>query len=171
MRPAHSPNTSRPRGSSGVWPDLKEQIAVEESQLERLLAIHQPLLERSRSQAPNDIELSALAALLHSFYTGIENLFRRIAIEIDGGIDKGEGWHRRLLVQMGISRDSRPSVVSGELLERLHSYPQFRPVFRSSYSFQLHWQTVQPLVRDWEAQSDALLHQHASSDSPTGSRH
>jgi hypothetical protein len=154
-----------------VWPDLKEQIAVEESQLERLLAIHQPLLERSRSQAPNDIELSALAALLHSFYTGIENLFRRIAIEIDGGIDKGEGWHRRLLVQMGISRDSRPSVVSGELLERLHSYLQFRHVFRSSYSFQLHWEKMQPLVLHCEETFDSLRAEIASFISQMDSRH
>ncbi|HEY4575243.1 MAG TPA: hypothetical protein VIJ26_14800 [Thermoanaerobaculia bacterium] len=154
-----------------MWPDLKEQIAVEESQLERLLAIHQPLLERSRSQAPNDIELSALAALLHSFYTGIENLFRRIAIEIDGGIDKGEGWHRRLLVQMGISRDSRPSVVSGELLERLHSYLQFRHVFRSSYSFQLHWEKMQPLVLHCEETFDSLRAEIASFISQMDSRH
>ncbi|MFL6258303.1 MAG: hypothetical protein ACJ76Y_01220 [Thermoanaerobaculia bacterium] len=139
-----------------MWPDLKEQIAVEESQLERLLAIHQPLLERSRTQAPNDIELSALAALLHSFYTGIENLFRRIAIEVDGGIDKGDGWHRRLLVQVGTSRDSRPSVISNELLERLQPYLQFRHVFRNSYSFQLHWEKMQPLVLHCEETFESL---------------
>ena len=64
-----------------MWPDLKDQISVEEAQLQHLLTVHQPLLHQSRAQAPNAIELSALAALLHSFYTGIENLFRRIAIE------------------------------------------------------------------------------------------
>jgi hypothetical protein len=71
-----------------VWPDLKDQISVEEAQLQHLLAVHQPLLDQVRSQAPSAIELSALAALLHSLYTGIENLFRRIAIEVDGGIDR-----------------------------------------------------------------------------------
>lgn len=154
-----------------MWPDLKEQIAVEESQLERLLAIHQPLLERSRTQPPNDIELSALAALLHSFYTGIENLLRRIAIEIDGGIDKGEGWHRRLLVQMGGSRESRPAVISGELLERLQPYLQFRHVFRSSYSFQLHWEKMQPLVLHCEETFGSLRVEIASFISQMDSRH
>jgi hypothetical protein len=145
-----------------VWPDLKEQIAVEESQLEHLLTIHQPLLERSRTQAPNAIELSALAAFLHSFYTGIENLFRRIAIEIDGGIDRGDGWHRRLLAQMGVSRDSRPAVISSELLGRLQPYLQFRHVFRSSYSFQLHWEKMQPLVLHCEETFDSLRAEIAS---------
>jgi hypothetical protein len=52
-----------------VWPDLKDQISVEEAQLHQLLAVHQPLLDQVRTQAPSAIELSALAALLHSFYT------------------------------------------------------------------------------------------------------
>jgi hypothetical protein len=129
-----------------VWPDLKDQISVEEAQLQQLLALHQPLLDQVRTQAPNAIELSALAALLHSFYTGIENLFRRIAVEVDGGIDKGDGWHRRLLLQMIEDRGSRPPVISRDLLERLQPYLQFRHVFRSSYSFQLRWEKMQPLV-------------------------
>ena len=103
-------------------------------------------MEKSCAQAPNAIELSALAALLHSFYTGNENVFRRIVIEIDGGIAKGDGWHRRLFTQMGNARDGRPLVISGELSERLQSYLQFRHVFRNSYSFRLHWEKMQPLV-------------------------
>lgn len=131
-------------------PDLKDQIAVEEAQLQQLLVLHQPLLEKSRSLPPDPIELSALAALLHSLYTGIENLFRRIAIEIDGGIDKGEGWHRRLLLQMVEGRGNRAPVISTELLGRLQPYLQFRHVFRNSYSFQLQWEKMRPLVLDCE---------------------
>jgi len=133
-----------------VWPDLRDQIAVEEAQLQQLLALHRPLLEKSRSQAPDPIELSALAAFLHSLYTGIENLFRRVAIEIDGGIDKGEGWHRRLLLQMTEERKGRPAVISRGLLDRLQPYLQFRHVFRNAYSFQLQWDKMQPLVLESE---------------------
>ncbi len=50
-------------------------MGVEEAQLEQLLALYHPLLEKCRLEEPSPIELSALAALLHSFYTGIENLF------------------------------------------------------------------------------------------------
>ena len=133
-----------------MWPDLRDQIAVEEAQLQQLLALHRPLLEKSRSQAPDPIELSALAAFLHSLYTGIENLFRRVAIEIDGGIDKGEGWHRRLLLQMTEERKGRPAVISRGLLDRLQPYLQFRHVFRNAYSFQLQWDKMQPLVLESE---------------------
>ena len=62
---------------------LRKQIDVEREQLRRLLDAHRPLLEQCRQQAPSAIELSALGAMLHGFYTGIENVFKRIAIELD----------------------------------------------------------------------------------------
>ena len=139
-----------------MWPDLRDQIAVEEAQLQKLLALHRPLLEKSLSQAPDPIELSALAAFLHSLYTGIENLFRRVAIEIDGGIDRGEGWHRRLLLQMAEERRNRHPVISSGLLDRLQPYLQFRHVFRNAYSFQLQWDKMQPLVLNCEETFSAL---------------
>jgi hypothetical protein len=133
-----------------VWPDLRDQIEVEEAQLQRLLEVHKPLLEKCRTQSPDPIELSALSALLHSFYTGVENLFRRIAIEVDGRIVTGESWHRRLLLQMAEETERRPAVISSGLLERLRPYLQFRHVFRNSYSFQLQWDKMEPLVLDYE---------------------
>jgi hypothetical protein len=83
-------------------------------------------------------------------------MFRRIAIEIDGGISKGESWHRRLLLQLAESRENRPPVISSWLLDRLQPYLQFRHVFRSSYSFQLQWDKMQPLVLHCEEVFAAL---------------
>ena len=83
-------------------------------------------------------------------------MFRRIAIETDGGIAKGESWHRHLLLQMAESRSSRPPVVSPQLRDRLQPYLQFRHVFRSSYSFQLQWDKMQPLVLHCEETFAAL---------------
>jgi hypothetical protein len=57
----------------------------------------QPLLSKCRETVPTDIELSALAAVLHSFYTGVENIFKRLAVEVDGQPPQGEAWHRDLL--------------------------------------------------------------------------
>ncbi|HSK76351.1 MAG TPA: hypothetical protein VLQ45_07805, partial [Thermoanaerobaculia bacterium] len=102
-----------------MWPDLREQVAVEESQLQQLLDLHRPLLEKCLTVEPDAIELSALAALLHSFYTGMENLFRRIALEVDGGVAQGSAWHRLLLQQMTEPGTGRPAVLSTELHERL----------------------------------------------------
>lgn len=63
-------------------PKLAKQINVEREQLRRLIAIHSKLLVNCASHIPNDIELSALAALLHSFYTGVENIFKRVRLSL-----------------------------------------------------------------------------------------
>jgi len=154
-----------------VWPDLKDQIAVEDAQLQQLLDVHRPLLEKCRSEAPNLIELSALAAFLHSFYTGVENLFRRVAVEIDGGIWQGDQWHRRLLQQMTEPGEARPSVISLELYDRLHPYLQFRHVFRSSYSFQLRWDKMAPLVLHYEETFAAFRAEIATFSARMDERH
>jgi hypothetical protein len=61
-----------------VWDDLREKAAVEREQLHRLLDHCRSLLEKCAANPPNEIELSPLAAMLHSFYNGIENIFKRI---------------------------------------------------------------------------------------------
>lgn len=63
-----------------MWHKLAKQISVEREQLNRLIEIHSRLIARCASKAPNDIELSALATLLHSFYTvrhGIASFWMR----------------------------------------------------------------------------------------------
>ena len=65
---------------------LAKQITVELNQLHHLLENHRPLLQKCLSEKPDPIERSALAAMLHSFYTGIENILKRVALKIDGGL-------------------------------------------------------------------------------------
>jgi hypothetical protein len=129
-----------------VWPELKEQLAVEQEQLQQLFEVHRPLLERCRVQEPDAIELSALGAFLHSFYTGVENLFRRVTLELGSRMPQGEAWHQRMLQEMMQADEHRPAFISAELGAQLKIYLGFRHVFRQAYSFQLHWEKMAPLV-------------------------
>ena len=125
---------------------LQKQVSVELEQLHRLLRIHQPLLDKCGSASPNQIELSALAAMLHSFYTGIENIFKRVAVEMDGGPPVGEIWHRRLLDSMTGANVARPAVIGFELRDVLRGYLDFRHVFRHAYTHELQWRKMSALV-------------------------
>jgi hypothetical protein len=129
-----------------VWPKLRKQIALELDQLNRLLETHRPLLQQCLRTPPSDIELSALAAMLHSFYTGIENILKRVALESDGAMPSGEFWHRELLAAMTRSCKVRPPVISCTLAEGLREYLEFRHVFRQAYTFDLRWDKMRALV-------------------------
>lgn len=133
-----------------MWHRLRRQIEIEQEQLSRLLATHRELLGKCKSSEPGPDETAALAAVLHSFYTGIENLFKRIAAEIDHSVPRGEYWHSELLERMTQPNPERPAVISESLSERLQEYLDFRHVFRHAYSFELHWNKMTSLVHNIE---------------------
>ena len=129
---------------------LRKQIDVERQQLRRLIDEHRPLLESCVSTVPTAIEVSALATFLHSYYSGIENSLKRIAIEIDGAAPSGDAWHRQLLMSMATVTDRRPSVLSETLYEALGEYLSFRHFFRQAYSFHFDWSKMSHLVLNAE---------------------
>lgn len=153
-----------------MWAKFRKQQAVEREQLRRLLATMQPVLAKCREERPTEIELSALAAMLHSFYTGIENIFKRVTVELDANPVRGESWHRELLDRMGRTGPRRPALLSVELRERLQEYLGFRHVFRHAYSFELDWEKMAPLVLNCELtlqQLEAALDQFLGSAAPS----
>jgi hypothetical protein len=134
-----------------VWPDVEEQVAVEQAQIDELFEAYRVAIRKSSQQEPDFIERSALATMLHSFYTGIENIFKRVALEIDGDIPSGSASHSDLLTAMTRTTPSRPPVISEELHLRLSAYLSFRHVFRHAYSFQLEWDKMRDLVLQSQA--------------------
>jgi hypothetical protein len=142
--------------NSSEWDKFRKQQAAEREQLQRLLAGIKGLLAKCRDTAPNEIELSALAATLHSFYTGVENIFKRVAVELDCEPVRGDAWHRELLLRMKTPTLRRPALLSEELHNTLNEYLRFRHVFRNAYSFDLDWRKMSPLVLRLEETFDNL---------------
>lgn len=134
-----------------MWDRLRKQAEVELEQLRRLIETHRPLLKRSATSPPDPIQLSALAALLHAFYSGIENVLKRVATELDGATPSGESWHRELLEAMTTSTERRAAVISEGLRDSLSEYLQFRHFFRHAYTFELRWDKMRSLVLGCEA--------------------
>lgn len=55
-------------------------------------------MEKCKTTKPDPIERSALAAMLHAFYTGVENILKRIALGINGRLPEGEFWHLDMFI-------------------------------------------------------------------------
>jgi hypothetical protein len=139
-----------------VWRKLRKQIAVEREMLNQLLTDFRPLLCKCADTPPDRIEVSALAAMLHGFYNGVENIFKRVALELGEDLPRQEGWHKALLAQMTRPGADRPAVLSPELADRLVKYLEFRHLFRNAYPFQLRWDRMENEVGDVEAVLNSL---------------
>jgi len=125
---------------------LKADIQRELENLNRL----SKEMEEVITKAPESTVIMARAAgsVLHDFYTGVEKVFRRIAIKVDRDLPEGEDWHIHLLQRMAVPVPKvRPHVIDKNLESELEEYLRFRHLFRNIYGFDLKWKRFQPLVK------------------------
>ena len=107
---------------------------------------------RSAGDTTDSIALRARGSILHDFYTGTERMFIRIAEELNGGVPRGEQWHRQLLRDMSLEIPGvRPALISPELEQRLADYLRFRHLFRNVYGFVLEADRMRSLELDFES--------------------
>ena len=124
---------------------LKKEIEIELRNLERLVKEMREVTNRFADK-PDFIETRAAGSILHDFYSGVEKIFERISVHIDGGLPKGEDWHTELLLQMARSVEGiRDAVISTDLLEKFKEYLRFRHLFRHIYGFELKWERFKDL--------------------------
>jgi hypothetical protein len=92
--------------------------------------------------------LYAAAALLETYYTGIEKALSRIATVI-GTMPAGQGWHRQLLRDSTLDLPGvRPGVLSAAAETGLERFLGFRHRFRNLYLFDLDRELTLPLLRE-----------------------
>lgn len=125
--------------------DIKKEVEIELENPDRLVKEMEDLTRRFTNE-PDFIQARAAGSIIHDFYCGVEKLFERVAVNIDGKLPKGEDWHTELLSQMarplvGI----REAVINQDLLGKLREYLRFRHLFRHIYGFELKWERFKDL--------------------------
>ena len=93
----------------------RDEIVFELKQLHKLLEHYRPLLDKLGSTTPDDVEVSALGAMLQSFYNGIESIFKRVALDVDHESPGGASWHSDLLEFMAKPSANRSAIISSSL--------------------------------------------------------
>ena len=84
---------------------IKAKITFEISQIEKSLDSGKPLFDLCKIKAPDFIEMSAVALLLHSFYNGLENILVLIFKHYNKSLPNGIKWHTELLERAFISSE------------------------------------------------------------------
>ena len=124
---------------------LIQRIFDERSQIERTLKKIEERLEKIKA-APveyrEEIE-TTIAKNLVDYYRGIENVFRRIALDVDLRIPDGSRWHKELLTQMAEPQGERQPVISQESFEILEELLEFRHVFNNIYGEELVYEKTE----------------------------
>ena len=120
-------------------PDYRLRIEAEYEAIENTLSA---LPDRPLSTL-TQLEIAGVAALLHNFYNGIENIVKQVFQEKSFPIPQGESWHRDLLLTAAAK-----NIISDLLLNNLKPYLAFRHYFSHAYALELFPERMEPLVKD-----------------------
>lgn len=127
---------------------LKADIKRELDSLNNLKAELQQTLSVALGDQPLFMKVRTTGSILHDFYSGIEKIFQRVALEIDGEIPKGEDWHVDFLKRMSADIPQvRQAVITRKLADELEEYLRFRHLFRNIYGFELRWERCEALAK------------------------
>ena len=119
--------------------NFKERMEAEFENIQRILS---RLPESNLLPNLSDLELAGVAALIHSFYNGVENILKQAVYEKGKDIPQGQTWHRDL-VELTV----KEGIISPQTSKAIAQYLAFRHFFSHAYAFDLHPERIVPLVK------------------------
>jgi uncharacterized protein YutE (UPF0331/DUF86 family) len=135
--------------------DAREKIDAELENIERVLA-ELPGLDSLNKLS--SLEMAGVAALIHNFYNGVENVFKQLVISKGLSIPQGPSWHIDL-VEICIANQ----IISQTTADMLKKYLSFRHFFSHAYSFDVDEERITPLLERIKDVHKAFLQDITSS--------
>ncbi|MEW6558011.1 MAG: hypothetical protein AB1349_11785 [Elusimicrobiota bacterium] len=94
----------------------------------------------------DNAQKAAIGTFLMNFYTGVENIIKRISKEYYQTMPKGESWHKELLDLSYNPPQGKMSIFNPEIANKLNPYRRFRHLFISGYGFKLEFELMVSLI-------------------------
>lgn len=127
---------------------LKEDITYELGQIQKVVNTIEELRKEIKGEAPDTTQKAAMGTHLMNFYSGIENIFKRVAKDYYGFFPTGDAWHKELLELSGQGFKDKKAIVDQNTINSLSDYLGFRHLFIHGYSFVLDWNIMNPLINN-----------------------
>ena len=134
--------------------NVKEKIKHEICRIDKLIRDAKPLLDLCKIKEPDFVEITATAQILHSFYNGVESVAVLFLKSIDERIPNDSKWHKTLFEIIFGSNSKNITILRNDIKDKIEKYMYFRHFIRHSYSSELDWNEMKPLVNNlseiWE---------------------
>lgn len=122
---------------------LREEIAIELELIEAIVAEVASLSSDLKARTPTLREQTAAAAFLAQFYSGVENILKRIHRFYDVPSPSGDSWHIEIFRRFcAPGFPPLPVLFDSNLSTALAPFRKFRHVVYHSYGFQLDWERM-----------------------------
>ena len=122
---------------------MAEQREMIEAEIEQVTNIIRELPDAKNLDSLSRLELAGVAALIHNFYNGIENILKQTALSQNLKIPSGDSWHTDLLKLV-----CTEGIILESTSTKLRRYLAFRHFFSHGYALELDEKRLAPLVRD-----------------------
>jgi hypothetical protein len=125
---------------------LLAELADERARVAKLVSQFDHAVRMLEDPDADSLIVYGAAALLESFYTGMERAMTRIVATL-GGQPSGPSWHRALLTSMTLDiPELRPAVLTRATAAALDPFLAFRHRFRNLYVFDLEREPMLALL-------------------------
>jgi hypothetical protein len=129
---------------------VKIKIEHEISRIEKSLVDVKPLLDLCKIKPPDIIEITVAAQVLHSFYNGVESVIVLLFRYLNEKLPNDFKWHKTLF-EMAFGINSKNiKIIRNDIKKKLEKYLLFRHFIRHSYSSELDWDEMEPLIKEIE---------------------
>jgi hypothetical protein len=120
--------------------ELKAEIAIEFDALQQVAHELESLRRDVAGREPTVREKTAAAAFLAQFYSGVENIFKRLSRFHGVALPAGENWHLDLFKRFcAPGQPPLPTLFDEPLARQLGPFRRFRHVVHHGYGFQIEW--------------------------------
>jgi hypothetical protein len=68
----------------------------------------------------DDLYYDSVALNIHSFYSGLEKIFEKVASAVDGSVPQGVNWHHELLNQMALEIPRKYRIFGRRYYQKKH---------------------------------------------------
>ncbi len=123
-----------------TFAELLEEISIELKFMETIVKDVVALSENISDRDVNNWEKTAASAYLAQFYTGVENILKRISKYYNIQLPKTDTWHIDLFNRFcSPTEKSLPALFDKSLKADLTGFRKFRHVVHHGYGFMIDW--------------------------------